>query len=111
MRSWHRWSKLFLGFSLCVLLPASAAAQASSWQDDLATWRTAHAADLQKPDGWLSLVGLEWLVPGDNTVGSSVDNTIHLPASGPAHVGVLHLEGTAVSLIPPAGGFPQGLLI
>jgi uncharacterized protein len=80
-------------------------------QQDLAAWRAQHAADLQKPDGWLSLVGLEWLLPGDNTIGSAVDNTIHLPASGPAHVGVLHLEGTAVTLIPPAGGFAQGLLI
>jgi uncharacterized protein (DUF1684 family) len=99
---------VLLSLFICV---SPALGQQAAWQQDLATWRTQHVADLLKPDGWLSLVGLEWLVPGDNTVGSGVDNRIHLPASGPAHVGVLHLEGTAVTLIPPAGGFPQGLLI
>jgi uncharacterized protein len=86
-------------------------AQEDSWPQDLAAWRTQHAADLQKPDGWLALTGLEWLVPGDNTFGSAADNKIHLPASGPAHTGVLHLESTTVTLVPPTGGFAQGLLI
>jgi len=100
-----------LGFSLCVLLPASAAAQASSWQDDLATWRTAHAAELQKPDGWLSLVGLEWLEPGDNSIGSAPENKIHLAAGIPAHLGVLRLEKEIVTLLPPSEGFPKDLLL
>jgi uncharacterized protein len=86
-------------------------AQEATWPQDLAAWRTQHAADLQKPDGWLALAGLEWLVPGDNTFGSAADNKIHLPASGPAHLGVLHLEGTTVTLAPPEGGFAVGLLI
>jgi uncharacterized protein (DUF1684 family) len=100
---------LFLIYLAVSATPALA--QQVAGQQDLAAWRAQHAADLQKPDGWLSLVGLEWLLPGDNTVGSAIDNTIHLPTGGPAHAGVLHLEGTAVILIPPAGGFPQGLLI
>jgi uncharacterized protein (DUF1684 family) len=100
---------LFLIYLAVSATPALA--QQVAGQQELAAWRSQHAADLQKPDGWLSLVGLEWLLPGDNTVGSAIDNAIHLPASGPAHVGALHLEGTAVTLIPPAGGFPQGLLI
>src|SRR6202011_1141831 len=66
---------------------------------------------LQKPDGWLALTGLEWLQPGDNSFGSAADNKIHLPTSGPAHVGMLHLEGEKVALNPPAGGFPAGFLI
>ncbi len=86
-------------------------AQEANWEQDLTAWRTQHAADLQKPDGWLSLSGLEWMVPGDNTVGSAADNKIHLPASGPAHVGVMHLEGKTVTLMPPPGGFAQDLLI
>jgi uncharacterized protein (DUF1684 family) len=83
----------------------------AGWQHDLVAWRTQHAADLQKPDGWLALAGLEWLDAGDNSVGSAPDNKIHLPAGGPAHLGILHLAGTTVTLAPPAGGFPQGLLI
>jgi uncharacterized protein len=90
---------------------ASTPAQEGSWQQDLVAWRAQHAADLQKSDGWLSLTGLEWLVPGDNTLGSAAENKIHLPASAPPRVGILHLQGTTVTLLPPPGGFAQDLLI
>ncbi len=95
---------------LFVLLPAPAASQETSWKKDTAAWRAEHKAELLKPDGWLSLAGLEWLQPGDNPVGSASDNKIHL-ASGPAHLAVLHLEGETVTLNPPAGGFPPDLLV
>ncbi len=100
---------LFL-FSFAIMA-APILAQEATWQQDLAAWRTQHVADLRKPDGWLSLTGLEWLASGDNSFGSAADNKIHLPASGPAHAGVLHLEGTTVTLMPPPDGFAQGLLI
>jgi len=99
-----------LGLSWALLaLPALAAD--SAWQRDLLAWRDRHVADLLKPDGWLSLVGLEWLQPGDNAFGSASDNRLHLPAGQPAHLGVLHLDGTAVTIAPPPGGFPSGFLI
>jgi len=81
------------------------------WEQEISSWRVQHAIELQKPDGWLALAGLEWLEPGDNSVGSAKDNKIHLPSSGPAHLGVLRLEGEAVTLNPPEGGFPGGFLI
>src|SRR6267154_2166785 len=81
------------------------------WQTEITEWRAQHAAELQKPDGWLALAGLEWLEPGDNPFGSAKDNKIHLPASGPAHMGVLHLDGDAITLNAPAGGFPAGFLV
>src|ERR1700754_1678703 len=68
--------------------------QDAAWKQDLSTWREQHAEELKKPDGWLALAALVWLEPGDNSVGSAADNKVRLPASGPAHVGVLHLEGT-----------------
>src|SRR5580704_11220933 len=83
----------------------------AAWEQDLSTWRVQHAADLQKPDGWLALAGLVWLDGGDNSMGSSADSKVRLPASAPDHVGVLHLEGTTVALRAPAGGFPAGLLV
>ena len=85
--------------------------EGNGWPKEIAEWRTQHAAELQKPDGWLALAGLEWLEPGDNSFGSAKDNKIHLPASGPSRLGVLHLEGETVTLNPPAGGFPAGFLI
>jgi uncharacterized protein (DUF1684 family) len=99
----------FIAF-LFALLPAPAASQETSWQRELAAWRTQYVADLLKPDGWLSLAGLEWLQPGDNSIGSTPDNRIHL-ASGPAHLAILHLEGETVTLNPPAGGFPPDFLV
>src|SRR5713226_4046008 len=96
---------LLSGFLLCSTL-----AQDSAWQKDTAAWREEHKVDLIKPNGWLALVGLEWLQPGDNSVGSAAGNKIHL-AAGPAHLAILHLEGESVTLNPPAGGFPPDFLV
>lgn len=82
-----------------------------TWRKDLLDWRVKHAADLQKPDGWLSLSGLEWLEPGDNAFGAAADNKIHLAGAPTAHLGILHLEGTTVRLIEPAEGFPPDFLV
>jgi len=93
------------------LLSNSSPAQDPAWQKDLTAWRTAHTADLLKPDGWLSLIGLEWLQPGDNPISSATDNKIHLAAGAPAHLAILQLEGETVTLNPPPGGFPNDLLV
>jgi uncharacterized protein len=98
-------------FAFLALLPFALAAQETFSQQDELAWRTQHAADLQKPDGWLSLIGLEWLEPGETSIGSARDNKIHLPTTAPAHVAVLKLENNAVTLVPPGEGFPSGLQI
>jgi uncharacterized protein (DUF1684 family) len=103
--------KFLFALALGALFTVSSSAQDPAWQRDLATWRTAHTADLLKPDGWLSLTGLEWLQPGDNPIGSATDNKIHLAAGSPAHLAVLHLEGETITLNPPPGGFPKDLLV
>jgi uncharacterized protein len=103
-------SRLSHGGLAGLLLAAALLAQNGNLERDLAAWRTQHAAELLKPDGWLSLVGLEWLQPGDNSVGSGADNKIRL-AKGPAHLAVLHLEGETVTLNPPEGGFPQDFVV
>src|SRR6476620_9748358 len=74
-----------------------------AWQNDLVTWRAQHAVELQKPDGWLALAGLEWIDPGDSSFGSGSNNKIHLPAGGPEHLGILHVKGFVVTIAPPAG--------
>ena len=102
--------RLTLVVLLIAVLPAPAASQETSWQKEIDVWREGHKAELLKPDGWLALVGLEWLGPGDTSVGSASDNKIRL-ASGPAHLAILHLDGEAVTLNPPEGGFPPGFLV
>ena len=108
-------SRPFLSAALAALfyffVGTSAAPQSANWQKETAAWREQHAAELQKPDGWLALAGLEWLDPGDSSFGSAADNKIHMPAGAPAHLGVLHVAGDEVTLHPPAAGFPQGFLI
>jgi uncharacterized protein (DUF1684 family) len=106
----HRaWPSLIVVL-LALFFPAFAPSQERSWQKETSDWRTQHTADLLEPDGWLSLVGLEWLAPGDNSVGSASGNKIHL-ASGPARLAVLHLEGETVTLNPPEGGFPSDFFV
>ena len=53
-------------------------------------WHAGRVERLTAPNGWLSLIGLEWLKSGDNRIGSAADNDIVLKA-GPAHLGVAKL--------------------
>jgi uncharacterized protein (DUF1684 family) len=92
-------------------LPQTGPASEVNWQKDLLAWREVQAKELQAPDGWLSLTGLEWLNEGDNTFGSASDNRIRIQADVAPHLGVLRLSHNAVSLAPPSGGFPRGLLL
>jgi uncharacterized protein (DUF1684 family) len=110
MRSRTLLARSALLLCACAILSLSSFAQDAAWQKDTAAWRAQHTADLLKPDGWLSLTGLEWLQPGDNSVGSAADNKINL-AAGPAHLAILHLEGETVTLNPSAGGFPPDFLV
>ena len=92
-------------------LSVSAATDDSAWQSEITAWRAKRAASLQAPEGWLSLVGLDWLQEGDNSFGSGTDNRIQINAKTPAHLGVVHLEKGMLRLLAPAGGFPKELLV
>ncbi len=88
----------------------AAATDTEAWKREILDWRAKHVAELQKPDGWLALAGLEWLEPGQTSFGSAADNKIHL-AGAPEHLGVLELKDNVVRLLPPSGGFPQNFLV
>jgi uncharacterized protein (DUF1684 family) len=111
MRSVGSLAKIAVALFSCALLFSTVFAQDTSWQRETAAWREAHKAELLKPDGWLSLVGLEWLQPGDNPIGSATDNKTRLAAGSPAHLAVLRIEGDTVTLNPPAEGFPNDFLV
>lgn len=51
-------------------------------------WHAARIERLTAPNGWLSLVGLKWLRPGTNRIGSVADNDIVL-ARAPPHLGTI----------------------
>jgi hypothetical protein len=53
--------------------------------------RATRLTNLQKPDGWLSLVGLHWLKAGNSYVGSGPTKGVRL-AVGPDELGLIRLE-------------------
>ena len=67
-------------------------------------WHEARLTRLKAEDGWLTLIGLDWLKPGENTVGSAPSSTVLLPEGmAPAKAALLILEGTTVRLRPLPG--------
>jgi len=73
-----------------------------------AAWRADRLARLTRPDGWLTLVGLYWLEPGENPFGSASGNRVILPeAPGvPPQAGVFLLgsDGTVTLRCQPEAG-------
>ena len=84
---------------------------AATWKVSLLTWRADLAKELQQPNGWLTLIGLEWLKPGDNTFGSAPGNNLVVKAPTAAYLGVVQLNDQGLELLPPHGGYPKGLLV
>ena len=58
-------------------------------------WKAELVDDLKQ--NWLSLAGLFWLKPGENSFGSDAGNAIVFP-KGPAHAGVFELQGADVTV-------------
>ncbi|HJR11772.1 MAG TPA: DUF1684 domain-containing protein [Rhodanobacteraceae bacterium] len=70
----------------------------NTYMQEIERWQAARVARLTAPDGWLSLVGLDWLKPGTNTIGGAADNDIVL-AKAPAHLGTIEwAEDGALSI-------------
>jgi uncharacterized protein len=107
----HRWIAVASALFWIVFPCALAQTSPADWRRDLLTWRELQAQKLQAADGWLSLAGLEWLNDGDNTFGSASDNRIRIEGEVAPHLGMLRLSGNTVTLAPPTGGFPKGLLL
>ena len=85
---------------------AAAGAGDAQWRQQLDAWRAQREHELSAPDGWLTLVGLEWLKPGVNSFGTGADCGIKIRAQAPEHFGLLTVAGKSVQLLAPAGGFP-----
>jgi hypothetical protein len=73
----------------------------SSHQAEIIEWRRLRHGRLTSPDGWLTLVGLEWLREGDNRVGSADASDIRIPG-GPASWGTVTLANNELIFVPAA---------
>lgn len=65
-------------------------------------WQQQRNAELAARDSWLGLIGLYWLEPGINQVGSAEGSLVHLPG-GPARLGELRWEAGRVFWHPVGG--------
>lgn len=113
-KSSNRWVMGSLAASLFALTLSFAAENKdtrSAWATDLLTWRAQQAKDLKQPNGWLTLIGLEWLKPGENSFGSAKGNTLVVQAPTDPNLGVVQLKGDALQLLAPPGGYPKGLQV
>jgi uncharacterized protein (DUF1684 family) len=97
--------------ALCLLVPVGAGrahgavgpVSDAGYSAEVERWRAARDVRLRAPDGWLALVGLVWLKPGQNRFGSARDNDVHLPEPVPAHAGAFLLDGRKVTLVVEPG--------
>ncbi len=89
--------------ALCLLLLPAAARGADAYGQQVADSRARRVAELTKPEGWLTLIGLHFLDPGSNTVGSAPGNRIVLSA-GPAQFGTVEVSTAGVATFTPSPG-------
>jgi uncharacterized protein (DUF1684 family) len=85
-------------FAADVSAPALSADAASSYRGQIETWRQHRVERLTAPTGWLSLIGLEWLKDGKNTLGSAKENSI-VQARWPAHLGTITLDHGKATIV------------
>lgn len=96
----------YLGIVLMTAMLTTGAAAATGSDDaayrkEIETWQAKRVERLKSPNGWLSLVGLEWLKEGTNTIGSAKDNAIVI-AKAPPHLGNIVLDrGKATFSLDP----------
>lgn len=81
---------------------AEVAAQPSDHTAAILDWRQRRHERLASDNGWLTLVGLDWLKEGENRVGSAADNDIRLPG-GPAVWGTVTLDGAEITFAAAPG--------
>ena len=92
-------SRFLIGITAFTALLMSA----ETYTDTIRAWQKHRDAGLRSENGWLTLVGLFWLDPGDNTIGSAPSSKFVLPKTAPASVGTLHLAGGQVTFTDATG--------
>lgn len=78
-------------------LAAAPPFDAQTWEESLQAFRAQREQGLRSPEGWMALVGLHWLEPGEHSLGSEDGNAVRL-AVGPARLGEIELLPQAMAL-------------
>jgi len=65
----------------------------AAWRREISDWQAKRQAGMSDPEGWRALVGLDWLEPGDTTVGGAEDNDVVLATdNAPPRIGTFTVE-------------------
>lgn len=92
-----------------LLLSQPAHAADSGYAAQVETWRNAEEEALRGPTSWLSMIALQWLKPGANTIGTANGSDLRLPTGSTApKAGTFFLEGAAVSFEAAPGTTVNG---
>ena len=76
-----------------------------AYRGEIEQWRSHRLERLTADNGWLTLVGLDWLRPGVNRFGSAPDNDVTLSAPGvPPVAGTLEVTDDNTVTLHPAEG-------
>src|SRR6202142_4620112 len=63
-----------------------------NYREEVEHWRAERQKKLAAEDGWLTVVGLDWLKEGENRVGSNPAFEVKLPKSAPDRVGTITVK-------------------
>lgn len=75
------------------------------YQTTLSNFRAWRVNEVAGEEGWSSLVGLFWLKPGPNRLGSDPSAEVRLPADrAPSHLATVFVEGASVRFVAAPGG-------
>lgn len=70
---------------------------------DYSAFRAAAEKEINSDQGWITVVGLDWLKQGENRVGSDPSFEVPLPGRAPKRVGVIVYKGTQAAFQPAPG--------
>jgi uncharacterized protein len=89
--------RISIGFLVIVSMFGAGVPTSTKYVESIQAWQKHRDDGLRSPNGWLTLVGLFWLKPQGNTIGSADSNDFVLPkGSAPGQVGRLQIKGDKV---------------
>jgi len=78
----------------CESTPPPTLSSPEEHRAEIERWEARRVEGLEEPDSWLTVVGLFWLAPGENAIGSDEGMAVVLPGEGvPGFLGTLTLRG------------------
>lgn len=79
-------------------------AASPNYAHEIAEFRAHREKEIASESGWITLVGLHWLKPGENRVGADPASEVPLPAAAPAKVGSIYLSDKNTAKFVPSPG-------